>query len=193
MAEKRINTDLFDKAAMLAIKAHSGFERRGKDFPYVIHPFEAASIVATITNDQELLAAAVLHDVVEDTDYDIEFIKNEFGEHIANLVMAESDVVIENLSEEDSWKIRKQAAIDRLANCSYEAKIVAIGDKLSNARALLRDYEEIGEELWNKFHTKDPKDHKWHYMGLVDSLKELDGTDAYKEFVEIIKKLFAKY
>lgn len=188
--EKKMDTSFLDKAMMFAIKAHSGYERRGKNSPYVIHPMEAVSIVETITNDQELLAAAVLHDVVEDTKYTEEDIRREFGDRVAKLVAAESDVVIKGQTEEESWKARKQAAIDRLANASHDAKIVAIGDKLSNARALLRDYNVLGEKLWDRFHTKDPKDHEWHYRGMVESLKELEGTAAYAEFVDTVNKLF---
>lgn len=190
MSEKKINTELFDKASIFAIKAHSGVERRGKDFPYIIHPMEAVSIVSTITNDIELLSAAILHDVVEDTKYTIEDIRKEFGDRIADIVKDESDVVIENKSEEASWKERKQVAIERLKNSSFDVKIVAIGDKLSNARALLRDYKEIGDKLWDKFHTKDKKNHEWHYRGLVDSLSELSGTYAYEEFKDIVNELF---
>ena len=100
---------------MFAVKAHAGTERRGKGFPYIVHPMEAMEIVATMTPDQELLAAAALHDTVEDTDVTIEQIRAEFGERIAALVEAESDEVVEGVREEDSWHQRKQAAIDRSA------------------------------------------------------------------------------
>lgn len=192
MGEKHIDTSFLDKALSFAIKAHSGTERRGKGFPYIVHPMEAVSIVSTITADQELLAAAALHDVVEDTDYTEEDIRKEFGDRVAKLVASESDLVVEGKSQEDSWKERKQYAIDRLAKLSQDGKIVAIGDKLSNARALLRDYNELGDKLWDRFHTKDPRDHEWHYRGLANSLKELEGTAAYKEFVDTIDKLFKK-
>lgn len=192
MGEKKMDTSFFDKAITFAIKAHSGVERRGKDFPYIIHPMEACAIVATITKDQELLAAAALHDVVEDTEYTEDDIRKEFGDRVAKLVASESDTMIEGQTEEESWKARKIAAIDRLANASYDAKVVAIGDKLSNARALLRDYHELGDKLWDRFHVKDKKDHEWHYRGLVASLSDLKGTEAYTEFAETIDKLFAK-
>lgn len=193
MGEKKIDTSFLDKALLFAIKAHSGVERRGKGFPYIVHPMEAVAIVASITPDQELLAAAALHDVVEDTDYTIDDIKREFGERVARLVAAESDLVVEGKSESDSWVERKQYAIDRLAKLDRDAKIVSIGDKLSNARAMLSDYEEMGEELWKKFHVSDPKLHKWHYEGLRNSLSDLKGTFAFEEFSEIVDKLFVKY
>ena len=192
MANKPLNTELLDRAIVFAVQAHAGTERRGKGFPYIVHPMEAVAIVATMTADQELLAAAALHDTVEDTDVTVEELRAQFGERIATLVAQESDVMIENVSEEDSWHARKQAAIDRLAAAPHDAKMVALGDKLSNMRAIARDYAEQGDALWNLFHTKDPKEHEWHYRGLAGALQELQDTWAYKEFVTLIDQVFSK-
>ena len=190
MANKPLNTDLLDRAIIFAVKAHAGTERRGKGFPYIVHPMEAMEIVATMTPDQELLAAAALHDVVEDTDVTPEEIRAEFGERIANLVVAESDVFPEGVSEEESWRFRKQAAIDRLAAAPHDAKIVALGDKLSNMRAIARDYATKGDELWKLFHAPDPSDHEWHYRGVANSLRELRDTFAFKEFESLIDQIW---
>ena len=192
MANKYIDTDLFDRAAVFAIRAHHNTERRGKGFPYIIHPMEAVEIVATITTDPELLAAAVLHDTIEDTDVTVDQIRAEFGERIANLVHAESDQFTEGVSEEDSWHDRKQAAIDRLAAAPHDAKIVAMGDKLSNMRAIWRDYQTKGDALWSIFHVKDKASHEWHYRGLAASLSELSDTFAYQEFVRLIDEVFTR-
>lgn len=192
MANKYIDTDLLDRAIIFAVKAHHNTERRGKGFPYIVHPMEAVEIVATITPDQELLAAAALHDTIEDTDVTVEDIRREFGDRIADLVHAESDQFTEGVSEEDSWHDRKQAAIDRLAAAPHDAKIVALGDKLSNMRAIWRDYQTKGDELWNIFHVKDKASHEWHYRGLADSLSELSDTFAYQEFVHLIDDVFKK-
>ncbi len=191
MANKYLDSTLLDKAICFAVQAHHNTERRGKGFPYIVHPLEAVAIVATITPDQELLAAAALHDVLEDTDITLEDLRREFGERVAGLVEQESDKFVEGVSEEDSWRTRKQAAIDRIAASSYEAKIVALGDKLSNMRAIARDYSIKGDELWNIFHVKDRKDHEWHYRGLADALRELDGTFAFQEFEKLINQVFA--
>lgn len=192
MANKPLDTAFLDRAIIFAVKAHAGTERRGKGFPYIVHPMEAMEIVATMTPDQELLAVAALHDTVEDTSVTIEDIRAQFGDRVASLVQSESDVFIEGKSEEDSWHERKQAAMDRLAAASHEAKMVALGDKLSNMRAIARDYAMKGDALWQLFHAKDPKDHEWHYRGLAQSLKELADTFAYKEFVSLINQVFAK-
>lgn len=193
MANKYIDSTLLDKALHFAIDAHANTERRGKGFPYIVHLLEAVEIVATITPDQELLAAAALHDTIEDTDCTVETIRAEFGEHIASLVDAESDKFTEGVSEEDSWRDRKQAAINRLAAAPHDAKIVAMGDKLSNMRAIARDYKEIGDKLWTRFHAPNGKsDHEWHYRGLAQSLSELSQTFAYQEFISLIDQTFQK-
>ena len=190
MANKYIDTDLLDRAIIFAVQAHHNTERRGKGFPYIVHPMEAVEIVSTITADQELLAAAALHDTIEDTDVTVEQIREAFGNRVAELVHAESDQFTEGVSEEDSWHDRKQAAIDRLATASHDAKIVAMGDKLSNMRAIWRDYQIKGDELWNIFHVKDKASHEWHYRGLAKSLSELSDTFAYQEFERLIDEVF---
>ena len=190
MANKPLETTLLDRAIVFAVRAHAGTERRGKGFPYIVHPMEAVEIVATITRDQELLAAAVLHDTVEDTDVTIEQIRTEFGERVASFVAAESDEPHQRPDSVENWRARKQAAINRIACASLDAKIVALGDKLSNMRAIARDYAQQGDALWDLFHSKDPKDHEWHYRGLAESLSELRDTFAYQEFEQLINQVF---
>lgn len=190
MANHPIDTSLLDRAIIYAVRAHAGTERRGKGFPYIVHPMEAMAIVATLTADQELLAAAALHDVVEDTALTVEDIRVEFGDRVAELVEAESDKFVEGVSESDSWRTRKQAAIDRLAEAPLEVKMIAMGDKLSNMRAIARDYALQGDGLWNLFHVKDRASHEWHYRGLAASLRSLAGTPAYDEFERLVNQVF---
>jgi myo-inositol-1(or 4)-monophosphatase len=192
MANRPLDTTLLDRAIIFAVRAHAGTERRGKGFPYIVHPMEAVEIVATMTRDQELLAAAALHDTLEDTDTTVEQIRAEFGDRIASLVASESDTMPEGVSEEESWHARKQAAIERLSRASYDAKIVALGDKLSNMRAIARDYAQQGDALWDLFHAKTPEDHEWHYRGLADALSELRDTFAYREFENLINQVFGE-
>ena len=187
MANKPLDTTLLDRAIMFAVKAHAGTERRGKGFPYIVHPMEAVAVAATITPDQEILAAAALHDTVEDTDVTIEQIRAEFGDRIASLVMIESVG-----DDEGTWHERKQKAIDLIANAPRDAKIVAMGDKLSNMRAIARDFYIQGDALWSLFHATDPKDHEWHYRGLADALRELEDTFAFQEFEFLINQVFGK-
>lgn len=187
-----LDSTLLDRAIKFAADAHKDTERRGKGFPYIVHPLEAVSICATISSDQEILAAAALHDVVEDTKYTLEDIKKMFGERVAKLVDNESDLIVEGKSEEESWIERKQYAIDRLAQLDRDSQIVALGDKLSNMRAIARDYNEIGDKLWNRFHVKNPSLHEWHYRGLLSSFANLKDTYAYHEFQFLVNQVFSQ-
>lgn len=192
MKDKHFDTELLDRAIGFAVRAHSGIERRGKGFPYIVHPMEAVSIVATMTSDQELLAAAALHDVVEDTDFTIGDIRAAFGDRVASIVDKETDVEMAGVDAGESWHARKQAAIDRLAAASRDVKMVALGDKLSNMRAIARDYAVQGDSLWNLFHVKDRSEHEWHYRGLADSLRGLSDTFAFQEFEYLVNKVFSR-
>lgn len=194
MKEKYIDSSLLDKAIVFAVNAHKNTERRGKGFPYIVHPMEVVYIVSTMTNDQEILAAAMLHDTVEDTDVTVEDIKREFGERIAEIVRLESD---DHSPEFRSlpWIERKQIALDILNKAPLDCKMVALGDKLSNVRAMYYDYTILGDELWNKFRDKDKSHHAWRFNRLVEVLKPLEEFTAYKEFASIVDVLFndAKY
>jgi len=191
MANPYIDTTLLDKALHFAIDAHANSERRGKGFPYIVHPFEVVEIVASITSDQELLAAAALHDTVEDTGVTIEQLRSEFGDRIADIVAAESDDVVLDSEAEATWRDRKTAALNRLKEASLDVKIVAMGDKLSNMRAIARDYEELGDKLWDRFHAPNGKqDHAWRYRALAEALSDLEGTFAYREFLYLMNKTF---
>lgn len=195
MANETYETDLFDRALKFASDAHHGTGRRGKGFPYIIHCMEAAEIVATITNDQEILAAALLHDVIEDTDITAEDIQREFGARVTELVVGESepDNVFESESaERSSWEDRKRFVIARLAKQPRDNKIVALGDKLSNMRAIARDFNREGDKIWDLFHAPDPHMHEWHYRGLVESLRELEDTEAFQEFAGLVDDVFSR-
>ena len=192
MSNKYIDSSLLDRAICFAVEAHHDTERKGKGFPYIVHPLEAVAIVATITPDQELLAAAALHDTVEDTPTTVEDIRRLFGSRVAELVDTDSDVDVQGANRAESWHLRKQVAIDRLAQASRDAKIVAIGDKLSNMRAIARDYACQGDALWQLFNVKERGAHEWHYRGLAASLAELSDTFAYQEFVRLVEQVFGQ-
>lgn len=188
--EKTIDTQMIDRAIRLATQAHEGVVRKGTDLPYIVHPLEAMTIVATITSDQELMAAAVLHDVVEDAGISVDDIRREFGQRVADIVEAETDQEVPGLSHIGSWQQRKQAAIERLAVASRDAQIVALGDKLSNIRGMARNLNQIGDRLWQRFNEKDPARHAWYYKQLAVSLSPLIDTNAYHEFVELVAQVF---
>ncbi|HQC55382.1 MAG TPA: HD domain-containing protein [Clostridia bacterium] len=182
--------NILDEAIIFAVKAHSGMKRKGKELPYIVHPIEAATIAATLTNDLEVIAAAVLHDVVEDTGVSLEQLKSSFGEKVARLVAFDSEDKMIELPPQETWEIRKQATLDILENSTYEEQIIVLSDKLSNIRAIYRDYLKEGDRLWARFNQKDKDKHKWYYSGVADRLNLLDNTCALKEYRELVAKVF---
>ena len=191
MKEKSIDSSLLDRAILFAVRAHADTERKGKGFPYIVHPLEAMAIVATMTNDQELLAAAVLHDTIEDTDTTMEQLCAEFGPRVAKLVETETD---QHFSADKAltWHQRKQESLNRLASASRDAMIVALGDKLSNMRGIAQDYAVLGDELWQRFNVKTKADHAWRFRQLAEVLKPLGETFAYQEFRKLVEQVFGE-
>ena len=94
------------KAAEFARKVHEGKLRKGSMVPYIVHPFEAAVIVSGMTDDPEVISAALLHDVIEDAGISYEELKMQFGSRVADLVLAESE------DKSRTWKERKSATIE---------------------------------------------------------------------------------
>ena len=184
-----LNTDLFDRAVHFATEAHHGTERRCKGYPYLIHLMEATSIVAVITNDQEMLAAAILHDTVEDTEVTLDELREIFGDRVAELVEHETAP----LSDDLTWKEKKTIQVEQLASASHDSKVVALGDKLSNMRGIALDYLQIGDEVWNRFHAPNGKqDVEWYYRSLAVALADLSDTLPYQEYLRLLEMTFNK-
>lgn len=192
-------TPVYEKALQFAAEAHKGQFRKGTTIPYIVHPAEASIIAMQLYNDvnpnigidiYEIAAAAALHDVVEDTDHDIKDIEREFGCRIAEIVGHESENKREELPPEESWKIRKEEALSHLEHAPIEAKIVAMGDKLSNMRAMARDHRELGDAMWEKFNMKDVTAQAWYYRSIAKVLECFEGTNAYAEYTELCKEVF---
>ena len=186
---------LIDRAIAFAVVKHSGQLRKGTSLPYITHAVEAMEIVSRITDDEEIRAAAVLHDTLEDTGTTREELIRNFGRRVADLVVAESEDKREDQPAEDTWLIRKQETIDHLSRASTEVRMLALGDKLSNIRAMHRDYQVIGEELWKKFNNPDPREQGMYYGFLADAFRAdefIRKTPAFREYAELCTEIFGK-
>lgn len=176
---------------IFASNAHCGDFRKGTKIPYIVHPMEAGAIAASITDDENVIAAAILHDTLEDTSVTAEDIRKEFGDEVLRLIESDSENKREDLPPEETWKIRKQETIDFLCNkADVNEKIIAISDKLSNIRAIYRDYQKLGDKLWERFNQKDKNEHAWYYKSFIETLSELKDTAAYEEYYELTIKIF---
>ena len=183
-------TVLYQKALKYTSEAHKNQFRKGSDIPYITHPVEVADIIASFTDDEEMIAVGLLHDVVEDTDRTEEDIRACFGDRIADMVAAETEDKMRSQKAEDTWVLRKSNTLKGLEHASREAKILALADKLANLRSIDRDYLLVGDEIWKRFNQKDPKLQGWYYKTVSDLTKELSDCAAWQEYTGLCKKVF---
>ena len=190
-----------DRAILYAATAHAGAVRKSTTIPYIVHPVEAMKIVASITEDEDLRTAAVLHDTVEDTGTTLEDIEREFGARVAELVGAQSENKREGTPETETWRIRKEEALSHLEKTDRDVKSLYLGDKLANMRDIAQDFHALGEALWERFNAPDngrglfgkAENIGWYYRGIAERLKpELAGTAAWKEYDGLIGEVFGK-
>ena len=187
-----MTVDQLNEAIAFAAKKHADKKRKGTNIPYIVHPMEAAAITAYLTDDLEVIAAAVLHDVVEDSDATKEDLEKLFGKRVAELVASESEDKMEYMPASDSWKVRKQHTIDQLIDKNRDEQIIVLGDKLSNMRTLYKDYCTIGDEVWQRFNQKDKSEHAWYYKSVAERLNKLYDTVPYREYVDLVDRVFSE-
>ena len=182
---------VFETAIEFAVKAHAGQLRRQDNVPYILHPMEVAAIVGTMTGDEETLAAAVLHDTVEDTDTTAEQIEALFGPRVARLVASETEDKRPGTPPEESWRIRKEESLQELAGTDdIQIKILWMGDKLANMRGFHRLWKRYGIAFWEAFNQKDPAQQAWYYRTIDDLLSELRDTEAWQEYHTLVNRIF---
>lgn len=177
---------MIDQAIEFATKAHEGQFRKGTRRPYIVHPLEVMDIVSTMTDDEEVICAAVLHDTIEDCGGVTEgVLREKFGARVASLVAHESE------DKSKTWEERKSATIRHLRTASGEVRMIALGDKLSNMRDIDRDYPVLGEELWKRFRMQSRQAIGWYYKSVRDVLREELGTEnAFQEYDGLVRKHF---
>ena len=129
-------TDIVARADAFAAKAHSAINHKRKytGDDYIVHPREVAAIVATVPHTPEMLAAALLHDTVEDTGVGIETIRAEFGAVVAGLVADLTDV---STPGGGNRAIRKGIDLAHTAGASPSAKTIKLADLLSNTASIV--------------------------------------------------------
>ncbi|MBR5277934.1 MAG: bifunctional (p)ppGpp synthetase/guanosine-3',5'-bis(diphosphate) 3'-pyrophosphohydrolase [Clostridia bacterium] len=185
--------ELVSEAIAFAVKAHDGMRRKQSNSPYILHPMEAAVIVGTLTDDQNIIAAAALHDVVEDANVTIEEIELRFGSRVKELVASETEDKRADLPPAETWRIRKEESLLVLKNTDdIGVLMVWLGDKLANMRSLYRDYKVEGVAMWQRFNQKNVAEQAWYYRSIVDLTDRLSYTSAWLEYKTLTELVFGK-
>lgn len=161
--------DIVNKALEFAKNAHKGQKRKGKMIDYIEHPIAVYKLIREYTDDVEVHCAALLHDVIEDTDVTYEELVEKFGKSIADVVLEVSD------SKEDkknlSWMERRQRSIQKIKLLSEKAIIVELGDKIHNATSLLELPKKAGIIDFSNFHEKNPQKQEWYYRNMCEAFQ----------------------
>ena len=186
--------DKLNKAILFATEAHKGQKRKMTGIPSILHSLEAATIVSALTSDEDVICAAVLHDVVEDTEYEIGDIEKRFGARIAGLVGAETENKRFGLPPSATWKIRKEETLAHLSQTSdINVKFLWLGDKLSNIRAIYFEYLKHGDEIWENFNQRDKAKQQWYYESVVEVLRsDLKNSPVFWEYERLVNTVFKK-
>lgn len=122
------------KAIKVATKAHNGQLRKYTNEPYITHPFAVAGLVSSVTVNTDMIASAILHDVVEDTDVELKFIYNAFGSKISGMVEDLTDI---SKLEDGNRKVRKEIDRQHIAEASENSQTIKLADLVDNSKTIV--------------------------------------------------------
>lgn len=153
------------KAKQFAYKAHKGMKRKGKDTPFTYHLKLVNLYLESLTDDEEILAAGWLHDVIEDTPITLGELKKEFNRTVCRYVELETE------DKSLPWKDRKLKQINELKENNSKVILIAFADKMANLTEMDSDYQLEKEKLWERF-NRGKKEQYWYYLEFYKIFKE---------------------
>ena len=178
--------NMLEEAIVYATIMHQGKVRKLGGSPYILHPIEVAQILSTMTDDQEVITAGILHDIVEDTDGTLVEIEKRFGKRVAALVDSESEKKYPGVDKRATWKRRKEDSLRVLRNSEdIGVQMLWLADKLANLRSMGQAYSVYGDAMWDELNQNDPAMHRWYYKSIAEIVElRLNRTGAFKEYIK---------
>jgi (p)ppGpp synthase/HD superfamily hydrolase len=182
-------SERFNEAFIFAANLHAQQKRKGTKIPYIAHLLGVTSIALEYGATEDEAIGALLHDAVEDqggakTQLEI---KKRFGNNVERIVVECSDT---NVVPKPPWKERKVAYIHHIldSGTSPSSRLVSAADKLHNSRAILKDYREVGEQVWNRFNAgKDET--LWYYRELVKAFRKVLKSPIVDELDRVVTEI----
>ena len=179
--------DKIEYAIYFATKAHKGQRRKIEDIDMIFHPFTVGMLLQRNNCEEDVVAAGILHDVVEDTEYTFGDIKNEFGEKIMQHVYdaSEPDKSLE-------WEDRKKHTIEHIKKAPLGSKLIVACDKISNLEDLYEKIQIHGEEKAYSALKRGKNLQKWYYCSVYESCIEGQNKEhpIFIRYKNILQKLF---
>jgi len=174
---------LVEQALRLAAAAHEGQTRKGSDIPYITHPVQVMLLLERFDfNEDQILAAALLHDVVEDTHITEAELRKDFPPEVIDWVKALSEEKKSDTGSQHPWETRKQHHIEQIAAAPFEARAIALADKLHNLETmrydlrLFADSENLAAQttaFWNRFNAPLER-MQWYYETMIEKCEQSD-------------------
>ena len=175
MQTELLHSPVIEQAVRLAAVAHKFQRRKSSGVPYIAHPMSVCLILLKAGFEEEsILAAAVLHDVVEDTDLTIEDLAAHFADDVIGYVSEMTEEKETGDGEKRSWRDRKQDHIQVMQQAPLGARAIELADKLHNLEAMLFDLQtEDKSEFWRHFGAS-PAAIVQYYRSMIDAAGQSD-------------------
>jgi len=191
-------TQRFVQAMHYAHRWHASQTRKGTGIPYLSHLLAVAAIALEHGADEDEAIAALLHDSLEDGPHNTgepraqieQQIREHFGERVLQIILGCTDTESDGSRGEpkENWKERKTAYLKHLETANASVLLVAASDKLHNARCILRDFRQLGDELWQRF-SAGKEGSLWYYRALAEILRRRLPGNLSAELQELVAEL----
>lgn len=180
-------SDKFTEALVYAAQLHATQIRKGSGVPYIAHLLGVASIALEYGANESEAIAALLHDAIEDQGGAKirEEIQQRFGETVAAIVEGCTDT---DLTPKPPWRDRKEAYLAHISHTVASVRLVSAADKLYNCQSILKDYRQIGDEIWQRF-TGKKEGTLWYYRSLVNAFRQVETTPLIEELDRVVSEL----
>ncbi len=177
----------FEDALAYAHHLHARQKRKGTQIPYIAHLLAVTAIVIENGGTEDEAIAALLHDAVEDQGgrKTREEIRRRFGEKVVSIVDGLTDT---DQTPKPPWRKRKEDYIAHLSHASPAVILVSLADKLHNAQAILRDYRQVGEKVWDRFNG-GKEGTLWYYHALVAAFRARGDSPLVQELDRVVSEI----
>ncbi|MCB9135980.1 MAG: HD domain-containing protein [Anaerolineales bacterium] len=161
----------FSDALTYATTLHATQTRKGSGIPYISHLLAVCALVMEHGGDEDQAIAALLHDAAEDQGgyATLTEIRTRYGDRVARMVGELSDAFE---IPKPPWRTRKETYLAHLLHTPADTLLVSLADKVHNARSILADHTQIGDEIWNRF-SQGRDGTLWYYRSLANAFREL--------------------
>ncbi len=184
---------LIEHAIRVAARAHRDGLRKGSDIPYLSHSASVALLLERVgISDDHIIAAALLHDVVEDTAITIEDLARDFPPNVVELVAGLSERKLDAEGKLRSWHDRKRDHLEVVASSPFGVRAIVLADKLHNLGTMVFDLEQ-GEPIWSRFNASR-EDILWYQQTMLNAADQgepelIPLAAACQQFIERLRAL----